>query len=475
MSSYTVPFVIDGEERYVEETFDVISPDTGKVLHKCGVATEADVNAAVGAAAAAGQQWRFSTPAQRRDIFLKAAEIIAARRDELARYMMDEVAAHRGWADHNLNLVTDMFKDVAGRVGGLVGTVPFCDDPNTGAMVVKEPYGVVLAIAPWNAAYILGTRSVLFPIAAGCTAVFKGSESAPRTHRAIVSILSEAGLPRGVLNYIVTNAANAASVTEALIAHPDIKKINFTGSTAVGRIIGKLAGQHIKPVVLELGGKAPVIVWKDADLELAAQQCAAGAFFFAGQVCMSTEKILVHKEVSRVFQKKLLDAVEGMHPAEQDAPIVINAQSVEKNKKLLRDAVSKGALPLNGDVDVEESSKTRMRPIVVSKVTPEMDLYHQESFGPTVSFVEVETEEEALRIANDTEYGLTSAVFTEDLRVGFRFARGIETGAVHINGMTIHDEMPLPHGGAKASGFGRFNTLIGVEEYVRTKTITWRN
>ncbi|KAI1081912.1 aldehyde dehydrogenase [Whalleya microplaca] len=475
MSSYTVPFVINGEERHVAETFEVTSPDTGKVLHRCGIATEADVIAAVDAAAAAGQQWRYSTTAQRRDIFLKAADVIKARWDELAQYMVDEVAAPRGWADFNLTLVTDMLKDVAGRVGGLAGSVPLCDDPNLGAMVVKEPYGVVLAIAPWNAAYILGTRSVLFPIAAGCTAVFKGSETAPRTHSAIVSVLTEAGLPKGVLNYIVTNPANAPAVTEALVANPEVKKINFTGSTSVGRIITKLAGQHIKPVVMELGGKAPVIVWEDADLDLAAQQCAAGAFFFSGQICMSTEKIIVHKKVSEVFQKKLLDAVERIHPSKNDALVVINAQSVEKNKRFLRDAVSKGALLLNGDIDVEESSKTRMRPIVVSKVTPEMDIYKQESFGPTVSLIETDAEEEALRIANDTEYGLTSAVFTEDLRRGLRFARGIETGAVHINNMTIHDEMPLPHGGAKASGFGRFNTLSGVEEYVRIKTITWRN
>ncbi|KAI1137106.1 aldehyde dehydrogenase [Hypoxylon sp. FL0543] len=474
MSTYTVPFVINGEERRVEKTFDVTSPATGKVLHKCGIATEEDVVAAIAAAEIAGEKWRDSPAAERRDIILKAAEIMDMRRDELAGYMMDEVGAPRGWADFNINLVIDMYKDVAGRVGAIEGTVPPCQ-PGLTSIVVKEPYGVVLAIAPWNASYILGTRSVLFPLAAGCTVVFKGSETAPRTHRAIVSVLAEAGLPRGVLNYIVTDPAHASTVTEALIANMSVKKINFTGSTAVGRIIAKLAGQHLKPVVLELGGKAPAIVWEDANLDLAAEQTALGAFFFSGQVCMSTERIIVHKKVGKAFQEKLLATLEKMYPSKGDALVLINANGVDKNKKLIRDALNKGASLLNGDVDAEEISKTRMRPIVVSKVTPDMDLYKTESFGPSVSLIEVESEEEALRVANDTEYGLTSAVFTEDLRVGLRIARGIESGAVHINNMTIHDEMTLPHGGVKASGYGRFNTLTGVEEWVRTKTITWRN
>ncbi|CAJ2500585.1 Uu.00g034380.m01.CDS01 [Anthostomella pinea] len=475
MSSYTVPFVINGEERIAEKTFDVISPDTCKAVHQCGVATEKDALEAVDAAVAAGREWRNTPPAARRDILFKAAEIMTRRREELGQYMMDETGGARGWADFNLDVTIDMLKETAGRVSSLTGSVPTLQDPNQSAMVVREPFGVVLAMAPWNAPYILGTRSILFPIAAGCTAVFKGSESAPRTMHGIVSVLQEAGLPKGVLNYITTDPKNAPSVVESLIANPNVKKINFTGSTAIGRIINKLAGQHLKPTVMELGGKAPAIVWEDANVETAATQCTLGAFLFGGQVCMSTEKIIVHKKIGEQFQKKLVETIEAIFPSKGDAPVLINGQSVEKNKNLLKDAVSKGASLLNGDLDAEESTKTRMRPIVVGKVTPDMDIYQNESFGPTVSLIEVETEEEALRIANDTEYGLTSAVFTEDLRTGFRLAKGIEAGAVHINSMSIHDEMALPHGGAKASGFGRFNNSFGLDEYVRTKSITWMN
>lgn len=475
MSSYTVPFIINGEERVPEKTFDVVSPATGKVLHQCGVATESDAVAAVEAAAKALPKWRNTTPGQRRDIILKAAEIFEKRRDELAPYMQEAVAAAPMWAGFNLDTTIDIIKDVAGRVSTITGTVPALADPSLGAMVVKEPYGVCLAIAPWNAPYILGTRSVLFPLAVGNTVVFKGSELSPRVFWAITDVFREAGLPDGVLNFIATDPAHASEVTTALIAHPEVKKINFTGSTGVGRIIGKLAGQYLKPVVQELGGKAPAIIWEDANLDIAAEQCTLGAFMFSGQICMSTEKIIVHKKVTQEFKKKFLEKIEAMFSSKNDAPVLINAAGVEKVKKLLRDAVSKGGEVVTGDIEAEESTKTRLRPIVVGGVTPEMDIYKTESFGPSVSLIEVETEEEALRIANDTEYGLTSAVFTEDLRTGLRFAKGIESGAVHINNMTIHDESALSHGGCKASGYGRFNASAGLEEWVRTKTITWRS
>ncbi|KAI0855872.1 Aldehyde/histidinol dehydrogenase [Xylaria cubensis] len=471
MPLYTVPFVINGEERFAKDTYKVKSPVTGEAIHLCGVATESEANAAVEAAAAAATAWRDSTTSTRRDVLLKAAEIIERRRPELAQYLVDEIGQSEVWAGFNLNVAIDLIKDAAGRVGTLGGFVPRPSDPNTGAMVWREPYGVVLAIAPWNAPYILGTRSVLYPIAAGCTVVLKGTELAPRVMHAITSVFHEAGLPKGVLNFISTSPANAPVVTEALIANPHVKKINFTGSTAVGRIIGKMAGQYLKPVVLELGGKAPAIVWEDANLDLAAECCSRGAFLNSGQICMSTERIIVHRKVSEAFQGKLRDAVTKMWP---EALVHINPQGVEKNKKLVQDATNKGASILTGDINVQESSNTRLRPIVIAHVTPEMDIYKQESFGTTVSLLEVDSEEEALRIANDTEYGLSSAVFTEDLRIGLRFAKNIETGAVHINDMSVHDEAALPHGGAKASGYGRFNASAGLDEYLRTKTVTWK-
>ena len=290
----------------------------------------------------------------------------------------------------------------------------------------------------------------------------------------IASVFQEAGLPDGVLNVISTASASAPDLTKALVANPHVKKINFTGSTAVGRIIGKLAGEYLKPMVQELGGKAPAIVWEDADLEVAAKQCALGSFINAGQVCMSTERIIVHKNIAPKFKETFTAMVDTMFSPSSSAPVLISGAAVEKNRKLVKNATGKGASILYGNVNAQEISATRMRPIILDGITRDMDLYHTESFGPTVSIFEVETEEEAIGMANDTEYGLTAAVFTEDLKRGLRFARAIETGAVHINSMSIHDESALPHGGAKGSGWGRFNAAHGLEEWVRTKTVTFR-
>ncbi|KAK5658802.1 hypothetical protein OQA88_1614 [Cercophora sp. LCS_1] len=472
--SYSVPFWINGQEVHPEKSFEVVSPATGKVVHKSGSASDVEVKAAADAAANAFKSWKKTLPNERRSIFIKAAEVLQSRVEELGQYMMAETGAPKQWADFNLNVAKEFLYDMAGRVNSLEGAVPTTSDPNVGAMVLKEPFGVVLAIAPWNAPYILAMRSVLFPIAAGNTAILKGSEMCPRTMWGLCSVFHEAGLPAGVLNLIVHEPANAPAITKSLIANPDVKKINFTGSTGVGRIIGRLAGENLKPVLLELGGKAPAIVWEDADLDNAAVQCALGAFLNSGQICMSTERILVHKNVRAEFEARLIGTINGIFGPHTGTPVLITSAAVEKNKALIRDALSKGAKLLYGDAAAKEAIPTHMRPIVISDVKEEMDIYQTESFGPTVSLIEIETEEEALRIANDTEYGLTAAVFTEDLRRGLRFAKEIETGAVHINSMTVHDESVLPHGGAKASGYGRFNTAYGLGEWVRTKTVTFK-
>jgi len=469
---YTVPLIINGKEVNTSTTFDVIAPSTGKVIHKCSSASVSDAIQAVEAAQAAFPAWRDTPPAKKRDIFLKAAEIAQSRAVELGKYMEDETGAGAGWAaGFNVPLAIDGLKDVAGRISSIKGSIPTPGDPGTSALVFNEPYGVILGIAPWNAAYILGFRSITYAIAAGNTAILKAPEFSPRCSWAIGSVFKEAGLPDGVLNVIAHQPKDAAAVTKALIEHPSVKKINFTGSTVVGKIIAEIAGKNLKPVLLELGGKAPAIVLEDADLELAAKECTVGAFLHSGQICMSTERIIVHKSVSKDFQAHYKKMIEMIWP---EAGVLINKAGVEKNKKLLKDATSKGASLLNGDIDTASPSAYRMNPIVVSGVTKDMDLYYTESFGPTVSLIEFETEEEALKLANDTEYGLSSSVFTSDLRRGLRIAKEIESGACHINGMTVHDETALPHGGMKSSGYGRFGST-GMEEWLRTKTVTFKN
>jgi acyl-CoA reductase-like NAD-dependent aldehyde dehydrogenase len=435
-TDYTVPLFIDGKEVETSTTFPVVSPSTHKEIWRSASASLSHVQSAVAAAQRAFPSWSKTKPAFRRDILLKASDIFKARAEELGEYMEQETGAAPSFSTgFNIPLAGEYLRDVAGRCSTIMGAIPECSDPDTAALVIKEPYGVVLGIAPWNAPYILGVRAFLYAIAAGNTCVLKGSELSPRCFWAISSVLHEAGLPPGVLNLLFHRPEDAPQITTALIEHPAVKKVNFTGSTAVGRIIAQTAGKHLKPVALELGGKASAIVLDDADLEKAATQCALGAFLHSGQVCMSTERILVHKAIKPQFIEAFKSATEAIFGASKPAPVLVQSAGVTKNKHLISEAVKAGASVIFGDPcveemlpDTDEPSRTRMRPIIVDGVTKDMELFHTESFGPSVSLIEIETDEEAIDIANDTDYGLTGAVFTENLGRGIRIARGIDSG-----------------------------------------------
>jgi acyl-CoA reductase-like NAD-dependent aldehyde dehydrogenase len=474
--SSTIPLWLDGKEVTTSKTFDVTSPVTNEVLYKAAAASEDDATAAIASAEKAGKMWSKTKPSVRRDIFLRAGEELAKRKEECFQYSRRETGTERSMFELEFALTLEACKTIAGLIPTVQGTIPTVAEEGSSAMVFREPYGVVLGIVPWNAPYVLGVRAFLTPLATGNTVILKGSESSPGVFWALASAFHAAGLPDGCLNTIYHRPADASAVTTALIASPAVKKINFTGSTAVGSIIASLAGKYLKPVLMELGGKAPSIVCEDANLQTAALQCALGAFLHGGQICMATERILVHRSIALQFKEALTAAMDQVFGGQgKDAVVLINAAPVEKNKKLLKDAIDKGARAIYGDINHNDDSKTRMRPVIIENVKEGMDIYHTESFGPTVSVYEVDSDEEAIRIANDTDYGLSSAVFTEDLRRGLKIAKQIETGAVHINSMTVHDEVALPHGGAKKSGFGRFSGREGLEEWVRTKTVTWKD
>lgn len=474
----TVPVFLDGKQVVLSSTFDIISPLNNKFIWKASAATVEDANAAVESSQKAFASWSTSKINTRRDIFLRAAEIMRKAKDESYHYSYSETGESMTMFDFEFETAVEILISIAGLLQvATINSQPVVTGDNSSALVIKEPYGVVLAIASWNAPHALSTRSFLLPIAMGNTVVFKGSEIAPKTAWALARYLHEAGLPAGVLNTLYHRREDATEVTGALIAHPAIRKVNFTGSTFVGGIIASLAGKHLKPTVMELGGKAPAIVCEDADLDLAASQCVQGAFQNAGQICMSTERILVHTKVIEPFRMALKPKFAQMFGdgAEHHGLQLVASAAVTKNKKMIADALSKGATVVLGDANHDADIDTRMRPVAVEGVKAGMDLYHSESFGPTVSLIEVQDDEEAIKIANDTEYGLSSAVFTKDLARGLRLGRQLQFGAVHINSMTIHDEPTLPHGGVKNSGWGRFNGLEGLQEWYRLKTITWKD
>ncbi|EAS33572.3 vanillin dehydrogenase [Coccidioides immitis RS] len=473
MANNTVPLIVDNKDVVTSTAFDVNSPGTGKAIYQCSSATVDDATRAVDSAHTAFKSWSKTKPAVRQDIMLKAAEIYLRRKDELIGYCAEETGASGPFPEITFGIGYQMFKDVAGRAANIEGVVPQLLEDGQSAIVYRVPYGVILSIVPWNAPFPLGLRAILLPLMAGNTVVLKASELSPKTFWGIADVLREAGLPAGCLNVVYHRPADAAEITTALIAHPAVRKVNFTGSTVVGSIIASTAGKYIKPVLLELGGKASSIVLDDADLDKAATQCILGAFLNSGQVCMSTERIIVQQAVAVKFRSALVETMKNMYHDDAPSPILINATPVAKNKKLISDAVSQGAGIVHGDLHREESSATRMKPVIIENVTPDMDIHATESFGPTVSLFVVETEEEAIALANDTEYGLTSAVFTTNLGRGLRVAKQIESGAVHINSLTIHDEPALPHGGMKKSGFGRFGGISGLNEFLTTKSVTW--
>lgn len=308
--------------------------------------------------------------------------------------------------------------------------------------------------------------------------MLKGSELSPLYYWAIADIMREAGLPAGVLNLVFRGPQDAAEITNTLIAHPATKKINFTRSTAVGSIIAATAGKHLKPIATELGGKASAIILAEADIDKAAMACTVGAFLHAGQVCMATEWIIIHSSVAEAFTNTFKECARKLYSSSGPSPRFVTAVGAKKTKTIFKSALDKDAHVVLGDPKESEEAdtlSTTMRPIILSNVQNNSDLYHNESSGPPAALYTFEAEEEALQIANDTDYGLSGAVFTRDLATGLRTARGYETGAVHINGMAIHDETNLPHGSMKKSGFGRLNGLPGLEEWVRSKVVTWKD
>jgi benzaldehyde dehydrogenase (NAD) len=455
-------------------TFERRNPLDGTVATRAPAASPADAVMAVEAAAEAFRTWSETGPNERRALLLKAADKLEAKLPQFIDAVAAETGATGMWAGFNVMLAAGMIREAASMTTQVAGEVIPSDVPGSLAMGMRQPAGVVLGIAPWNAPIILGVRAIATPLACGNTVILKGSENCPRTHQLIVEAFQEAGLPAGVVNYITNAPADAGAVVEAMVAHPAVRRVNFTGSTKVGKIIAMTCAKYLKPVVLELGGKAPLVVLDDADIDDAVNGAAFGCFANSGQICMSTERIIVDQKIADEFVKRFADKARNLpvgDPRKPDPVVlgsVIGMSTVEHCNALIDDALAKGAKLLCGG----KSDTTLMPATLLDHVTPAMRIYHEETFGPVKAIVRVRNTEEAIACANDNEYGLSAAVFGKDIARAFNVARKIDSGICHVNAPTVHDEAQMPFGGVKGSGLGRFGGKAGIAEFTELRWVT---
>lgn len=452
-------------------TFERRNPANGDVATRAAAAQLADVDRAVQAASAAFPAWSALNPGARRALLLKAADAMEGLRADFVERGVQEAGGSPMWYQFNVTLAANMLREAASMTTQISGEVIPSDVPGSLAMGVRQAAGVVVGIAPWNAPVILGTRAIAMPLACGNTVILKASELCPGLHRLIGTVFEQAGFPAGVVNVITNAPADAPQIVERLIAAPAVRRVNFTGSTNVGRIIAQHCAKHLKPVLLELGGKNPLLILDDADLDEAVEAAAFSAFFNQGQICMSADRILVDNKIAPAFLDKLASKTATLKAAHADAPLtgMIDAAAAQRVAAMLDDARERGA-------SITQTSNTvagnLLQPAIVDGVTPEMRVYQEESFGPIVSILRFDTDEEAIRLANDSEYGLSSAVFSRDIGRAMAVARRIESGICHINGPTVHDEAQMPFGGVKGSGYGRFGGKAAIAEFTELRWIT---
>jgi acyl-CoA reductase-like NAD-dependent aldehyde dehydrogenase len=455
------------------ETFEDLDPFTGDVVARAAAAGRADARRAVEAAAEAFPEWSQSPPAERQRIFLNAAQVLEGRHDEIVSWLARETGSTFGFALFQMGFVAGLLRQAAALAYAPIGQV-IPSDVGAFSMGLRRPVGVVGAIAPWNAALILSARSIASPLALGNTVVLKPSELSPYSGGLVWGeIFGDVGLPAGVLNIVTHAPGGAGEIGDELVENPHVRRINFTGSTAVGRKLAEAAGRNLKRVVLELGGYNPLIVLADGDLEYAVNASAFGAYLHQGQICMSARRIIVERPIADEFVQRLAEKTKGLKagdPKEPDTIIgpLISEAALECVKSRVDDAVSKGAKLLAGG----EADGPVYRATLLADVPADSDLAKNETFGPVAAVEVVENADEAVERANATSYGLASGIITSDADKGLALAQRIEAGIVHINDQPVGDEPQMPFGGVKDSGWGRFGGTAAIEEFTELRWIT---
>lgn len=451
-------------------TFDVKDPSTGSVLRSIADATPADGIRALDAAVAAQEEWAATAPRVRSEILRRAFDLVQAHKEDLALLMTLEMgkplAEARGEVVYGGEFLR-WFSEEAVRISGRYGINP----EGTGHMVVSQrPVGPSFFVTPWNFPFAMATRKIAPALAAGCTVVIKPPALTPLTTLFFTKLLQEAGLPNGVVNVVQTSKSSALSAP--IIADPRLRKLSFTGSTEVGRKLIAQAAEGVLRVSMELGGNAPFVVFDDADLDKAVEGALAAKFRNIGQACTAANRFIVHKDVAGEFAKRVTERVEAMkigRGTEEGVTIgpLIDEDAVAKAGELVGDAVERGATLLAGGKAVEGTG-TFYEPTVLTDVVPGSAILREEIFGPVLAIATFETEDEAVRLANDTEYGLVSYVFTENLQRGQRMIDRLETGMMGLN-VGVVSNAAAPFGGVKQSGVGREGGFEGIHEYLSTK------
>lgn len=467
-------FFAAGEWKKPPSSFHDMNPSDDSVWATVADATRADVHNAINSAHEAFHEWSTLPFTTRAEFMLKIAAEIERRKDDLVAAVQGEGGGWFGKGMYEAHALQEIFRAAAGAAYGSIGEM-LPSASGKISMAVRRPMGVVSIISPWNFPTLLSARQFSFPLVAGNTIILKPSEETPYCGGLFFAEVCDAvGLPAGVFNVITCSRDNVVGVGDELIENPKVKGIAFTGSTTVGRSIAAKAGAHLKKCCIELGGKDALIICDDADLDRAAQLANFGSFMHQGQICMSVEKLLVHEKVYEPFLEKFKARAAKLqvgNPLQDPKNVIgplINDKQANNVREQIEDAVAKGAtVELGGKVNGRY-----VEPTILTGISPDMLVYQNETFGPVSPVIPFRTDAEAIALANDTPYGLSSGVCTRDEYRGMEIAQALDTGMSHINCSPINDEPNAPFGGAKSSGVGRYGGRWGMENFTETRWIT---
>lgn len=464
-------YFVDGVWKTLDSTFDVTNPATGEVIAKVAKAGKKETEEAIAAAARAFPAWRAKTAKERSAILYRWYSLIIENKTWLGQLMTSEQGKPLKEAEGEVEYAASFIQWFAEEAKRANGEIIPPIKPGSRILATREPIGVVAAITPWNFPMAMLTRKLGPALAAGCTGVIKPANNTPLSAFALVQLAKKAGVPDGVLNAV---AGTTAEISDAIMASPQVRKISFTGSTAVGKTLVRNAAETMKKVSMELGGNAPYIVFDDADIDAAVEGAIANKFRNAGQVCVSVNRFYIHEAIYDDFVNKLAERVNalkvgnGMEEGVVVGPLIESA-AVDKVREHVEDAIAKGATALAGG-KAHALGGNFWQPTVLTNCSDSMKLAAEETFGPVAACFRFTTEDEVIHRANDTPFGLAAYFYTQNLQRVFRVSQALEAGMIGVNECAVSTELG-PFGGVKESGLGREGSVLGLEEYLEVKTL----